>query len=131
MNPKDMYTNPEKLSEIHARNLKRFKQILNDLTDIYNRFEAGELDGIWFIRRLSAAVLGVTWMTDTDGKRYCVGWKDGKLIKTLDNPPALDLRDAYARMRLSQQRLTGSDPINRPPAGTTAQELNNKDIALT
>jgi len=124
-----MYINPEKLSEIRARNLVRFQQILDDLTDIYNRFEAGELDGVWFIRRLMVAVLGVTWMTE-NGKRYSIGWKDGKLIKTLDEPPTLDIRGAYERMRLSQQRLTGAAPINGTlPRNLTAHELS-EEVAL-
>jgi hypothetical protein len=109
MNPHNMYINPEKVPEIHARNLKKFKQVIDDLTDIYNRCEAGELDDIWFIRRLSAAQLGVTWMTDTDGKRYSISWKDGKMIKCLDESPTIDLRAAYARVRA--RLITGADPI--------------------
>lgn len=121
-----MYTNPEKLPEIRACNLKKFRQVLNDLTDIYNKFEAGEMEGIWFIRRLHAATLGVTWMTDTDGKRYSIGWVDGKLIKTLEPEPVF--RNAYERLR--QQQLTGASRLT-PPDGVTAHELRNDEIALT
>jgi len=65
---------------------------LDDLTDIYNRFEAGQEDGdLWFIRRLNAGLLGCAW-TIENGKRYCITWKDGKMIKTLDPEPALNLR---------------------------------------
>jgi hypothetical protein len=124
-----MYINPEKLPEIRARNLVRFKQILVDLTDIYNRFEAGELDDIWFIRRLNVALLGVTWMTDTDGKRYSIGWKDGKMIKCLDESSKIDLRAAYARVRLSQQRLTGAGPVcnDKLPPNVTARQFAKQD----
>src|SRR5271166_2073219 len=126
---KNMYTDPG----TRARNLVRFKQILTDLTDIYNRFEAGELKAVWFIRRLTAAVLGVTWMTE-NGKRYCIGWKDGKLIKTLDELPRLELRAAHAH--LCQQHLIGCDPIDKLPSNVIARELEHpkKDedgIALT
>lgn len=119
-----MYLNPEKLPEIRSRNLVRFKQIIDDLTDIYNRFEAGELDAVWFIRRLNCALLGCAWMTE-NGKRYCISWKDGKIIKHLDEEPTLNLRAAYERVRLSQQRLTGAAPTTKLPPNVTARKLSN------
>ena len=108
---KNVYINPEKLPEIRKRNLVRFKQILDDLTDIYNRFEAGELDALWFIRRLNAAVLGCAWYTDEKGKRYRIWWENGKLIRKREEV-TINLRVAYEHMRLSEQRLDGTVPID-------------------
>jgi hypothetical protein len=59
--------NPALQRKIHQGNLVRFQQILDDLTDILQKIETGELEDIWFIRRLTCALLGATKMTDDKG----------------------------------------------------------------
>jgi hypothetical protein len=91
--------NPALRKQIHRRNLVRFRQILADLTDILQKIESGELEDIWFIRRVSCALIGATKMTDDEGHTRWIGWKKGKLVVgpiEFERPTAFqNLRETY------------------------------------
>jgi hypothetical protein len=109
--------NPELRKQIHQRNIIRFRQVLTDLTNILQKIESGEMEDIWFIRRLTVAVLGATKMTDEKGQLRWIGWKDGKLVKgpvTYERPGC----------QLHETRLTGAPPV-KPPPGFTAQLMHD------
>jgi hypothetical protein len=106
--------NPTLRKQIHQRNLIRFRQILDDLTDILQKIESGELEGIWFIRRLSCALLGATKMTDDKGHTRWIGWKNGKIVLGPVEPEYEHTVKA-ANERLRATRIAGVEAVKVPP----------------
>jgi len=100
--------------QIHQRNLIRFRQILADLTDILQNIEAGELEDIWFIRRLMCSVLGATKMTDDKGRSRWIGWKNGELVLGPVEPEYEHTIKA-ASERLRAIRIAGVEAVKAPP----------------
>jgi hypothetical protein len=106
--------NPALRKQIHQRNLIRFRQILADLTDILQKIEAGELEDIWFIRRLMCSVLGATKMTDDKGRSRWIGWKNGELVLGPVDPEYEHTIKA-ASERLRAIRIAGVEGVKAPP----------------
>ena len=106
--------NPALRKQVHQRNLTRFRQIVSDLTDILQKVEVGELEDIWFIRRLTCAVLGATKMTDEEGHLRWICWKKGKLFF---GPVVFERPAAF--VKLQDQRLAGA-PMVTPGFTVTA-----------
>jgi hypothetical protein len=113
--------NPELRKQKHQRNLVRFRQILADLTDILQKIESGEMEDIWFIRRLMCSVLGATKMRDDRGYTRWIGWKNGKLIVG-PIEPEYETTIKAANERLFATRISGVEAVKAPsrfflPAG--------------
>jgi hypothetical protein len=106
--------NPALRNQIHRRNLVRFRQILADLTDILQKIESGESEDIWFIRRVTCALLGATKMTDDEGHTRWIGWKNGKLIAGPIEPEYEHTVKA-ASERLRATRIAGVEAVKAPP----------------
>jgi hypothetical protein len=106
--------NPELRRMKHRRNLVRFRQILTDLTDILQKIESGELEDIWFIRRLMCSVLGVTKMTDDERHTRWIGWKKGTLIIG-PIEPEYETTINGASERLRATRIAGVEAVKAPP----------------
>ena len=106
--------NPALRNHIHRRNLVRYRQILDDLTDILQKIESGELEDIWFIRRVSCALLGATKMTDDKGHTRWIGWKNGELVLGPAEPEyEHTIKAASERLRVT--RIAGVEAVKAPP----------------